>query len=102
MAEYRLSRAAERDLEGIFAYTADHWGLAQALRYTDELQAACAALAADPARGRDCSHIRAAYRCYAVERHVIFFNQCPRNTGLRFSLNARTPSRRSSVSTSWL
>jgi hypothetical protein len=26
----------------------------------------------------------------------------PRNCGLRFSLNARIPSRRSSVSTSWL
>jgi toxin ParE1/3/4 len=35
MAEYRLSPAAERDLEGIWKYTRREWGLDQAERYTD-------------------------------------------------------------------
>ena len=32
MAEYRLSPAAERDLEDIWTYTVEHWGADQADR----------------------------------------------------------------------
>jgi plasmid stabilization system protein ParE len=35
MAEYRLSPAAERDLESIWKYTLGEWGLEQADRYTE-------------------------------------------------------------------
>jgi plasmid stabilization system protein ParE len=42
MAEYRLSPRAQRDLDGIFDYTVTQWGLPQALRYTDLIEAACA------------------------------------------------------------
>lgn len=37
MAEYRLSPAAERDLEGIWTYTAQQWGAKQADQYIDIL-----------------------------------------------------------------
>ncbi len=40
VAEYRLSPAAERDLEGIWKYTRREWGLEQADRHTDLLTAA--------------------------------------------------------------
>ncbi|MDY0072471.1 MAG: type II toxin-antitoxin system RelE/ParE family toxin [Thauera sp.] len=36
MAEYSLSPAAEGDLEGIWRYTANKWGVDQANRYLDE------------------------------------------------------------------
>ncbi len=42
MAEYRLSPAAQADLDEIFDYSAAHWGLEQALRYTQMLADACA------------------------------------------------------------
>jgi toxin ParE1/3/4 len=45
MAEYRLSPAAERDLEGIWKYTRRKWGLEQAERYTDFLASAFQVLA---------------------------------------------------------
>ena len=48
MAEYRLSPAAERDLEGIWKYTRREWGLEQAERYTDLLSAAFQVLAEAP------------------------------------------------------
>ena len=48
MAEYRLSPAAERDLEGIWKYTRREWGLEQAERYTDLLTAAFQVLAEAP------------------------------------------------------
>jgi len=48
MAEYRLSPAAESDLEGIWKYTPAEWGLEQAERYTDSLIEAFKALAESP------------------------------------------------------
>ena len=40
MAEYRLSPAAQRDLESIWKYTRREWGPEQAERYTDMLTTA--------------------------------------------------------------
>jgi toxin ParE1/3/4 len=42
MAEYRLSLAAQRDLDRIFDDTVIEWGLAQAADYTDLIEQACA------------------------------------------------------------
>ncbi len=48
LPEYRLSTEARRDLEAIWIYTLTTWGLEQANRYTDELDAAFNALAKHP------------------------------------------------------
>jgi toxin ParE1/3/4 len=77
MAEYRLSAAAARDLDGIFDYTAAQWGQGQAVQYTETLRDACAALAETPTKGRDSGHIRAGYRCQVVEHHVVYFRPMP-------------------------
>jgi len=45
MAEYRLTPAAERDLEAIWTYTVQQWGTDQASRYIDIMTAAFAELA---------------------------------------------------------
>lgn len=75
MAEYRLSPKAQRDLEGIFDYTVERWGLQQALRYTDLIEAVCARLADTPLHSQDCAIIRPGYRRRNVERHAIYFRQ---------------------------
>jgi toxin ParE1/3/4 len=62
MAEYRLSPAAERDLEGIWKYTRREWGLEQAERYTDLLTAAFQVLSEAPKSAPACDHIRPGYR----------------------------------------
>lgn len=72
MAEYRLSPAAQRDLEDIFDYTAAEWGLEQAFRYIDLIEAACALLAEAPMSAAACDHIRPGYRRRPVQRHVIY------------------------------
>lgn len=77
MGSFRLSPAAQRDLDGIFDYTAEHWGVAQAIRYTTDIKDACASLADSPAQGRDCGHIRAGYRSRAVGRHTLYFKASP-------------------------
>src|ERR1700722_15533135 len=73
MAEYRLSPAAERDVEGIWKYTRREWGLDQAERYTDLLTAAFQVLAESPKSAPTCEHIREGYRRRNVERHMIYF-----------------------------
>jgi toxin ParE1/3/4 len=73
MAEYRLSPAAERGLEGIWKYTRREWSLARAERYTDLLTAAFQVLAEAPKSAPTCDHIRSDYRRRNVERHMIYF-----------------------------
>lgn len=73
MAEYRLTPAAERDLEAIWTHTVERWGVEQANRYTDFLAAAFAELAQSPKSAPACDHIRPGYRRRNVERHIIYF-----------------------------
>jgi len=73
MAEYRLTPAAERDLETIWAYTAECWGVHQADRYVDLLTAAFETLAQSPKIAPSCDHIRRGYRRRSVERHMVYF-----------------------------
>jgi toxin ParE1/3/4 len=75
MAEYRLSPKAQRDLDGVFDYTATQWGLSQALRYTDLIETGCASLAESPLHSQNCTTIRPGYRRRNVEQHVIYFRQ---------------------------
>lgn len=73
MAEYRLTPAAERDLEAIWTHTVERWGVEQANHYTDCLAAAFAELARSPKSAPACDHIRLGYRRRNVERHIIYF-----------------------------
>jgi toxin ParE1/3/4 len=73
VAEYRLTPAAERDLETIWTYTRQQWGIEQANRYIDILTAAFAELAQSPKIAPACDHIRPSYRRRSVERHMIYF-----------------------------
>ncbi len=75
MAEYRLSPAAQRDLDSIFDYTVAQWGVAQAMDYTDLIEQACAALAKAPLRAPACDAIRQSYRRRSIGRHVIYFRE---------------------------
>jgi toxin ParE1/3/4 len=77
MAEYRLSPAAENDLENIWLYTRRQWNLQQANRYVDLLSAAFAELTSSPMTAPACDHIRPGYRRFHVERHMIYFRIAP-------------------------
>ena len=73
MAEVRLSPKAQSDLESLFDYTLGRWGEAQAMRYIDLVEAACADLADAPQQAQGCDHIRAGYRRRGVGQHMIYF-----------------------------
>ena len=77
MAGYVLSPAAQADLEEIWDYTVRHWGVAQAERYTRDIQAACEAASDGILVGRSAEDIRAGYRKIAVGSHVVYFRERP-------------------------
>jgi toxin ParE1/3/4 len=73
MADFRLTPAALRDLEGIWRYTAEQWGVAQAEHYLDNLHHAFESLAQTPLAAPACNHIRPGYRQLRVERHAVYY-----------------------------
>lgn len=73
MREYRLTPAAEGDLEGIWRYTTEQWGVKQANHYIDILSATFSDLAQHPKTAPACDHIRLGYRRRSVEQHMIYF-----------------------------
>ena len=73
MRDYVLSPQAQADLDEIWDYTDERWGVAQATRYVRELQRAIETVARDPRRGRACDDIRPGYRKFSAGAHIIFF-----------------------------
>jgi toxin ParE1/3/4 len=73
MANYRLSPRARHDLETIWQYSFEQWGLEQANRYIDKIIAKFEAIAVGPLLLPACDHIRSGYRRGLVERHMIYF-----------------------------
>ncbi|MFN0300381.1 MAG: type II toxin-antitoxin system RelE/ParE family toxin [Burkholderiales bacterium] len=71
--EYRLTPAAIRDLESIWMYTTEQWGIEQVHRYTDELTNAFKLLANNPEHGGACDHVREGYRRHRAGCHVIYY-----------------------------
>jgi toxin ParE1/3/4 len=74
---YILSPRAQTDLDEIWNYTADRWGLDQAETYTRALWQRIEAVAANPAMGEDCSVIRAGYRKIPSGSHILFYRLTP-------------------------
>ena len=75
MAGYAFSPAAQADLSEIWDYTAEHWGEAQAERYTRDIQAACEGLSGGNLVGLSAEAIRAGYWKVAVGSHVIYYRE---------------------------
>ena len=73
MGDDSITPAAERDLEGIWTYTAKQWGLDQADRYIDAMVAVFNDLAESPLIAQTCNHVRPGYRRWQVEQHTIYF-----------------------------
>jgi toxin ParE1/3/4 len=73
MSGYVLSPRAKADLDDIWDYTERNWGAEQAKAYIRLIGAAIQTLAASPARGKACDHIREGYRKYPAGSHVVFF-----------------------------
>ena len=72
MKPLTFSPAAISDLNGIWDYSAERWGLDQADLYIDELRDACRALASGHKHGRPVE-LRSGYLCILAGSHVIYY-----------------------------
>lgn len=73
MADYRLSKHAEKDLNAIAAYTIQNFGLRQARRYRDGLFKTLEMITAFPLIGSDQSQIKKNVRRHVYESHAIYY-----------------------------
>ena len=64
---------ARRDIEEIWEYSFDGFGLDKAEAYLRGIERAAATVAEDPRRGIACDEIRSGYRKLSVGSHVLFF-----------------------------
>jgi len=79
MRQLLFSPAAQNDLEGIFDYTFETWGIVQAEYYVRELHEVCRHLALGKFKGRNVDFIRQGYFKKPVGSHFVFY----RHPGLK-------------------
>jgi toxin ParE1/3/4 len=70
---YALRELARSDLEAIWVYTIEQWGVDQAERYLQGLFDCLEELAANPRLGRERDDLKAGYRSFPQGRHVVFY-----------------------------
>ena len=75
MPQYRLTPAAQADLDRIWEYTVAKWSEAQAEGYIRGIQTTCEGLISGATVSRSAESVRAGYRKTAVGSHVMFFKQ---------------------------
>lgn len=73
VASLLLTPQAEKDLEEIFHYTFDTWGLTQAELYQDEQFNTMHLILANLKMGATYSHATSEYRSVHVNKHLIFY-----------------------------
>lgn len=72
-ARYLLSPAARADLEQIWDYAEERWGVDQAEEYVRELRYVIERVAANPRIGRTCDDTRHGYRKVSASSHMLFY-----------------------------
>lgn len=72
MAAYSLSSKAAGDLEGIYEFSIDNFGLQQARTYLNGLHERLGSLAENPMLGRDASELAPGLRRLVYQSQVVF------------------------------
>lgn len=73
MPDLRISRRAENDLGDIADYTIAEFGIEQARKYRDQLQACFDSLLDNPHLGRSAEDIAPQLRRIRQQAHVVFY-----------------------------
>ncbi|MGL4976274.1 MAG: type II toxin-antitoxin system RelE/ParE family toxin [Bosea sp. (in: a-proteobacteria)] len=77
MSRYVLSPKAQADLEDIWDFTVERWGIAQAELYLRRLQTAIELVGRQPQLAQSAETVRAGYFKFAAGSHVLFFRRIP-------------------------
>ena len=73
----QLRPRALHDLESIYKYSLEQWGITRAEAYLTEINKAFEALANHDQLGRDYSRVSADLYAYNIAAHVIFYTPTP-------------------------
>lgn len=73
MLELVIRPKAQADLRGIWRYSFEQWGNAQADRYLRDLEREIRSLLEFPELGVSYEGVRAGYRGLHVHRHLVFY-----------------------------
>ncbi len=74
MPSYKLSKKAQKDVNGILDYSHKEFGEKAAFEYYLSLKGAFELLSEQPQLGRDISHIRTEYFRHEHAKHTIFYS----------------------------
>jgi toxin ParE1/3/4 len=70
---YYLRQQANEDLEKIWSYTFNNWGINQADKYVRSLLSRCAWLARQPKIGKCRNDIKPGYYSFKEGHHLVFY-----------------------------
>ena len=73
MGRFKLTPAADSDLQEIWEYTEKRWGIEQADNYLRKLERRMTYLAGNPKRGKRRRELPGSPFNYHEEKHVIFY-----------------------------
>lgn len=73
MLKLSVTPKAESDLTGIWLYTCEEWGVDQADKHVDQLEAGMQQLLNHPSLGTNYTHVLPGYRRLQVEHHAVFY-----------------------------
>ena len=73
VASYKLSQAADEDLDRLFDHGIDRFGLDQAIEYWDGLNRRFSELAETPQQWQAVEYIRSGYRRSVYGSHSIYY-----------------------------
>lgn len=73
MFNLSVTPKAESDLIRIWVYTCEEWGVDQADKYLDQLEAGMQQLINHPSLGANYAHVLPGYRRLQVEHHAVFY-----------------------------
>lgn len=72
-ATYRIRQLAEKDLEAIWLYTREQWGIVQADSYLESLILRFDWLVENPRMGKLRDDVKSGYFCFPEGMHLIFY-----------------------------
>lgn len=75
MPRYRLLKASEADLNDIWKYTYDTWGIRQASKYLRQIKKRIETLSNNPGLGHKRDSISEGLFCYHEGRHLIMYRK---------------------------
>jgi len=73
ISNYSIRALARSDLEEIWLFTFEEWGLEQADKYLNSLLSRCEWLASNPYAGKDREDIKNGYYCFPEGMHLVFY-----------------------------